>query len=428
MSREDATKRKTVVFATNLDTRGASALKLKELIQAQGHDVILLDFSMEKTPPLEGDITCDSVAEMGGFSIEEVREKYISERKSATDCMIRGASQIVSELVGEGRIHGILGIGGATATLVVTSVMGVLPFGFPKVMATPVAAHALVQRHCAGINDVTMLNTVVDVVGSNPLLDRALRAAVGAICGMVALYPGPAQVAEELSSGRPVIGVTNFGLSELPVQRCLEVLEQAGFQPVPFHAQGRGDRAMDAMIRKGDLAGVIEMVPRGIAEELLGGDCPGGDDRLLAAAEMGLPQVVTPGGMDQLTLDLEGDWRQRFAGRKYQVLDEMRVEIRTLPEECRRVARIVADRLNAASAPFLVLIPTGGFSSIGRKGKALHDPEADAAFVEELLERLADPSRARRVDHELYTLEFGEACASAFLEVWNEHLRHPARR
>jgi uncharacterized protein (UPF0261 family) len=412
---------KTILIATNLDTRGAAFARYKELMLAQGLNVILLDFSMEREPPFPGDITCDEVSAAGGLSIEEVRRNYATDRKVSTDCMTRGGAKIVADLAAKGAICGMLGVGGATATLIATSIMSVLPFGFPKLMATSVASLPLIHQHRRGIDDIAMLNTVVDVLGSNPLLDRALVNAVAAICGMVQLYPGVEQAARELSSGRPIVGITNFGLAERPVERCAKLLEEVGFQPVPFHAQGQGDRAMDAMIRQGVLAGVVDMVPRGIAEQLFGGDCPAGDDRLLATAEMGLPQVVAPGGFDQLTLGLKGDWRERFGERAYTVLDEMRVELRTLPAECRLAATVVAERLNRARAPFLVLIPTGGFSSLSRQGSPLCDPEADEAFVQELLASLDDPSRVRRIDVDLYSPLFGDACAAAFQEVWTEN-------
>jgi uncharacterized protein (UPF0261 family) len=413
--------RKTILLATNLDTRGAAFSRYKELVRAQAFDVILLDFSMEREPPFAGDITCEQVATAGGLSIGEVRLNYVRERKVSTDCMIRGGISIVRDLVAAESIHGILAAGGGTATLIATSIMAELPFGFPKLMATSVASLPLIHKHRRGVDDIAMLNTVVDVVGSNPLLDRGLTNAMAAICGMVRLYPGAREASLELLSGRSIVGITNFGLAERPVERCAQLLEERGFQPVPFHAQGRGDRAMDAMIRQGVLSGVVEMVPRGIAEELFGGECPAGTDRLVAAAETGLPQVVAPGGLDQLTLSLEGDWRERFVGRAYAVLDEMRVEIRTTPEECRMSAAVIAERLNRARAPFLVLIPTGGFSSLSTKDHALFDPTADEAFTQELLVRLEDPSRIRRVGVDLYSPLFGEACAAAFLEVWAEH-------
>ena len=410
---------KTVLLMANLDTRGAAFAQYADIVRAQGLGALMLDFSMEQEPPFRADISCREVAAAGGLSIEEVRRAYRTERKEATDCMMRGALAIVRRLCAEGRIHGVFGAGGATATLVATSVMKRLPFGFPKVMASSVGTLGVYLERWIGTADITVLNTVVDVMGENPLLDRQLVNAVGAVCGMVRVASEALDA--EYGVSRRLVGITSFGLAERCVERCLELLPGAGFQPVPFHAQGRGDRAMDEMIRSGMLVGVMDLVPRGLAEQMLGGDCAAGDDRLLAAAETGLPMVVAPGGFDQISVGGMRDWRERFAGRCFSVIDEVRVEVRTSAEECARIGEETARRLNGARAPYLFLIPLQGFSSLDVEGRPLHDPAADAVFVASLRSGLSEPRRLREVDANLYSPEFGSACSSAFLEVWREH-------
>ena len=133
---------KGIVVVVNLDTRGEDILFVKPLIRSRGLEPILLDFSMEEPPPFPGDVRTEDVAARGGMPIEVVREKYRSDRDAATNNQIAGATAIVEELVAKGRVHGILGIGGGTATLVATSIMRRLPFGFPKLMASPMAANS----------------------------------------------------------------------------------------------------------------------------------------------------------------------------------------------------------------------------------------------------------------------------------------------
>ena len=178
---------------------------------------------------------------------------------------------------------------------------------------------------------------------------------------------------------------------------------------------------MDEVIRDGMLDGVFDVVTRGIGEELLGGNCAAGPDRVLAASEKGLPQVVAPSGLDMLSVGGMKGWEEKYAGRGFAVIDELRVEVRTSAEECREMARIMAGRLNRARAPFMVMLPTKGWSSLDREGKALYDPQADDAFAQELRARLDDPSRIREVEANLYSEEFAQACIAAFVEVWREH-------
>ncbi|HEY6004155.1 MAG TPA: Tm-1-like ATP-binding domain-containing protein, partial [Anaeromyxobacter sp.] len=130
------TRKRGIVVVCNLDTRGEDIAFVKDLIRGRGLEAILLDFSMEEPPPFPGDIPTEEVARRGGLTIEAVREKYRSDREAATNNQIAGASAIVDDLVKQGRVHGIIGIGGGTASLVATSIMKRLPFGMPKVMAT----------------------------------------------------------------------------------------------------------------------------------------------------------------------------------------------------------------------------------------------------------------------------------------------------
>ena len=181
---------KTIAIVCNLDTRGEEIVFVKDLIRSRGHTPILIDFSMEEPPKVSGDVTCEEVARRGGLGIETVRAYYRTNREAATNNQIAGASAIVADLLKAGRLHGIIGIGGATSTLVSTAVMHTLPFGLPKMMATPMAGHGRYAEIGVGVHDVTMHNTVVDVVKMNPLLEVQIVHAVGAICGMVEMSRG----------------------------------------------------------------------------------------------------------------------------------------------------------------------------------------------------------------------------------------------
>ncbi|MHB1343747.1 MAG: Tm-1-like ATP-binding domain-containing protein [Thermoleophilia bacterium] len=425
-----ASATKTVLLVTNIDTRGAEFMRVRDLVREQGLHALVMDISMEQPPPIAGDVTCEEVAHAGGLSIEEVRAAYRVERKVATDCMIRGGGEIAARLFRQHKIHGALGVGGATATLIATSIMKRLPFGVPKVMASSVGSHPSYVGRYVGTRDIMMLNTVVDVMGMNPLLWRQLSNAVGAACGAVKLWEEDAEGRAggdgqgTRTRGAPVIGITSFGFAERSVEAIIEALRELDFEPVPFHAQGRGDRAMDEIVRDGLLHGVVDVVIRGVGEEMLGGNCAAGPDRISAAAQSGVPQVLAPSGLDMLSVGGQQGWEQRFAGRAYAVIDELRVEVRTSADECRAMARVVAARLNEARAPFLFLLPLEGWSSLDRPGGALWDPEADAAFAAELRAGLRDRGRIREVPGNLYTPEFGVACADAFAEVWAEHRGH----
>ncbi|MFQ6678410.1 MAG: Tm-1-like ATP-binding domain-containing protein [Fidelibacterota bacterium] len=406
---------KTILIIANLDTRGYEFKFVKELIQSRGHRAILLDFSMEQEPFFEGDITCEEVAEAGGISnIQEVRRLYRSERQKATQNQISGATLIAKALLKEGKIHGILGVGGGTSSLVSTSIMKSMPFGMPKLMASSMAGHPKYVGKYVGTKDITMLNTVVDVVELNPILKTQLINAVGAICGMVDISPG-----WKVEFEQPVVAMTSFGFAERAVEPSIHFLREKGYIPVPCHAQGRGDRAMDELIREGWFQGVIDFVTRGIGEQLLDGNCAAGNDRILAASESGIPQVVAPSGLDMLSIGGRKDLIEKYKDRPQAVIDELRIEVRTQVQELEEMASIMASRLNASTAPCAVLNPLKGWSSLDEKGHTLYDPEADQAFMDALKSNLKPHIQIKDIELHLNSPEFGKEAFKCFHQLYS---------
>ncbi|MBF7084445.1 Tm-1-like ATP-binding domain-containing protein [Desulfallas sp. Bu1-1] len=406
--------RKGILVIVNLDTRGPEFVLVKETIENRGLNAIVMDFSMEMEPPYPGDITCEEVAEAGGLSIEEVRYLYNkSDRIKATDNQIAGGIKIAKRLLEEGKIHGAIGIGGGTSSLVATSIMKQLPFGMPKLMASPMAAHPRYISKYVGTKDMTMHHTVLDIVGLNPLLKIQLMNAIGAICGMVELSEG-----WEIKSDKPLIAVSAFGQAERAVEHAIHYLKDLGYEPIVTHAQGVGDRAMDEMIAEGLFQGVIDFVTGGITDELFGGNCAGGPNRILAACKAKIPQIVAPAGLEKISYGGRSDLYERFAGRKMKITDSSRVQVRVTAEELKQVARVVAERLNEAIAPTKMLYPQKGWSAMSEEGMHIHDPEADAAFLEELKKHLKKEVEIVELPLALNTEEFAKKAVELFDEMY----------
>jgi len=415
--------KKGIVIVCNLDTRGEDIVFVKQLIAGRGHDPILLDFSMEEPPPFPGDIRTEDVALRGGLPIEVVREKYRSDRDTATNNQIAGASAIVDDLLRQGRVHGIVGIGGGTATLVATSIMRRLPFGFPKLMASPMAAHPAYIDKYVGTRDITMHHTVLDIVKMNPLLKAQIVNAIGAICGMVEMTLGT-----DFHFDKPCVAISSFGFGEMAVQSAIGMLEEAGFTPVVCHAQGKGDKAMEEMIRDGAFQGVLDLCIGGVAEHLFKGNRDPGPDRLLAAVEAGIPMVLAPCGLDILSYGGRADMLEKTRDRPQYVQDALRVQVRTTADELRQVADVIAERLNRARGPWTFLVPLEGWSSLDRPGRPIYDPVADAAFVARLKERLDAPERIQEVALHLYTPQFARAAVDEFVRLFDATGAAPRKR
>jgi uncharacterized protein (UPF0261 family) len=405
--------RKGIVIICNLDTRGEDIVFVKDLIAGRGHDAILLDFSMEEPPPFDGDITTEEVAARGGLPIRILREKYRSDRDAATQNQIRGAASIVDDLVRQGRVHGVIGIGGGTATLVATSVMQRLPFGMPKLMASPMAAHPAYIDKYVGTRDITMHHTVLDIVKMNPLLKAQIINAVGAICGMVEMTQGT-----DIRFDKPCVAVSSFGFGEMAVQAAVGMLEDAGFTPIVCHAQGKGDRAMEEMILDGAFQGVLDLCTGGVIEHLFKGNRDPGPDRLKAAAAAGIPAVLAPCGLDILSYGGRADMLEKTSDRVQYVQDALRVQVRTSADELCQAADVIAQRLNDAKGEWTFLVPLQGWSSLDKVGRPIHDPQADGEFVARLKASLDQPQRVKEVDLHLYTPEFARVAVDEFTRLF----------
>jgi len=64
---------KNIAIVATLDTKGAEAKYLKDLIEVRGHKTILIDTNMGGEPTIPPDISAEEVARAGGGDIREIR-------------------------------------------------------------------------------------------------------------------------------------------------------------------------------------------------------------------------------------------------------------------------------------------------------------------------------------------------------------------
>ena len=96
--------------------------------------------------------------------------------------MGRGAAEVVRRLHEEGRLDGILSVGGSGNSSIAAQAMRGLPVGVPKLIVSTLASGD--TRPYVGATDVSMTYSVVDISGLNRISERILSNAAGAIAGM----------------------------------------------------------------------------------------------------------------------------------------------------------------------------------------------------------------------------------------------------
>lgn len=416
----------------SFDTKGEELTFLGDQIRQCACYPLRIDTSLGGASLVPTDISSQEVAAAAGEDIARIRAS--KDTHVATEKMIVGASRLVCRLHDEGRLDAVVALGGASNTGLATQVMGSLPFGVPKLMVSSMAAVPAYAGAYFGTKDIAMLHSVVDIAGLNPLLENLLIRAAGAICGMAQAGVGALTLAAGQRS-KPRVAMSEFKFSETCCRHASRLLSDAGVEVIAFHAQGIGDRALEEVVAAGLVDGVLDVVPGGVAEELLGGNRAAGPGRLEAAGSQGIPQVVTPCGFDMLSCGpLErgdrGDplWVSRqLSKRKLFVPDALRVQARTSAEELLQVAAVVAEKLNRSKGATRVLIPSRGWSSLSEEGMPLWDPEADRAFTGRLRERLSANVSVTGVDLCLNSTAFAEVAVAELLAAMGLPCPGPAR-
>ena len=302
---------------------------VRDRLCALGVEVVVVDTGCLGEPAYAGDVTREQVFAAAGTSLEALRQQR--DRGAAVTQAAAGAAALVRAAFGQGRLDGVLALGGSAGTTIGTSAMRTLPLGVPKLMVSTLGSGQV--RHYVGDKDILMLNSVVDIAGINRISRSVLNNAAAAMAGMV-LNRAP-----DSADDRPLVAATMFGVTTPCVQRARAILEQAGYEVLVFHATGNGGQAMESLIAEGLIAGVLDITTTELADELVGGILTAGPDRLTAAARRGVPQVVSVGATDMVNFGPPETVPEKFRHRKFYQHNPTVTLMRTTAEENREAGR-----------------------------------------------------------------------------------------
>jgi len=398
---------KTIVVLGTLDTKGKEAQYLRELIEELGDRALVVDTGVVGMPTTNADITREEIAEAGGTPLAELLKNPT--REMAAPVMADGATKIVTQLAVEGKVHGILAMGGTQGTTLSTKVMRALPYGFPKVMVSTMASGNVAPW--VDIKDITMMFSVSDILGLNPLTRKILANAAGAVCGM-------ANVDISLETGdKPLVAVTTVGITTRGAMRAVEVLEEAGYETIVFHAIGPGGRAMEQMMKDGIIGAVLDYSTIEVSNEMYDALLAGGPERLTTAGKLGLPQVICPGAIEVLVFNEPETIPVKYQGRTLIRHSPQISDVRLNKEEMAEVGKEVARRLQHTTDEAFFIIPTAGYDSYAVEGQGFCDPEADAAFVAELKVNLPKNFRILERDTHIEDPAFATEAAELLISL-----------
>lgn len=400
----------TIAVLGTFDTKGEEHAYVANLIRERGHQVLLVDAGSLDPPSIVPDVFREELVAATGTDLAAFVHRR--DRGEAVKVVSEGAAIVVAKLAAEKKIHGIISLGGGGGTAIGTAAMRALPVGFPKLMVSTLAASENVPIY-VGVKDIVMMPSVVDVAGLNRISRPIFANAAGAIGGMVEAKAPPAD-------DKPIIAASMFGNTTDCVNQAKLILEEAGYEVLVFHATGMGGRAMESLIESGLVSGVLDLTTTEWADEFVGGILGSGPTRMEAAARNGVPAVIAPGCLDMVNFGFRDTIPKKFSERLFYEHNPQVTLMRTTPEECADLGRILADKANLSAGPCSVLVPTQAISIISAPGQPFNDPAADQALFSAIKSNLREGIELKELSLAVNDPEFSRIAAEtllAFLQV-----------
>lgn len=400
--------RPTVVMLGCFDTKGEDFRYLRSCLLELGAAVISINTGVRgTTDDFPVDIEAEEVAKETDSSLIALRAS--DDRGLVVEKMGQGAAKIIASLVSRGKLDGAIGMGGGGGTYIALAAMQAIPIGIPKLCLSTVATKDLSRQ--VGTRDITLMPSVVDVAGLNRISSMLISQAAGALYGMTKAAKAPAKP----TAG--TIAVSMFGNTTACVDQCTELLKKEGYEVLAFHAVGTGGRTMETLIREGFFDGVLDITTTELADELCDGICSAGPDRLTAAAQMEIPQVVVPGCLDMVNYGHLDTVPERFKSRQLYSWAPDVTLMRTNEEENRKLGRSIAQKLNTSKNQVAILLPLKGISKVSSEGGVFYAPSVDRILFDAIKEQ-ADPSiPIKEIDADINDPQFAQLAVNTLLEM-----------
>jgi uncharacterized protein (UPF0261 family) len=371
-----------ILVVGTADTKAEELLFLKRTIEAAGASAAVMDVGVLGTPPFRPEYSNREVAVAAGATLESIAA--LGDENQAMAQMAAGAVNLTLDLYRQGRVQGLLALGGTMGTDLALDVTLALPLGMPKLIVSTVAySHLIPPERLAP--DLMMVLWAGGLYGLNSICRSILSQAAGAVLGACSTLVPPA-------SNRPRVAIGGLGKSCLSYMVHLNPeLEKRGFEPVVFHCTGMGGRAMESLIEQGAFVAVFDFALNELGALKHGSMVHAGVSRLEAAGARRLPQIVAPGASDMVDFQSWSPLPERYRDRPYHAHNRLIGSVTLTAEERRELARFISGKLNRACGPTAVLLPRMGIHAWDRPGQPLSDPMAHAAYMDEFRLALQPP-------------------------------------
>jgi uncharacterized protein (UPF0261 family) len=399
------------------DTKYHEIKFVKNRIEALGCKPFLCDISTGPSVNLTDlvpDMTREDILDCAGISLQELKSM---DKGTAIVSMADSAQKAIKKLFEDGKFDGIIGMGGLQNTIICSKAFQCLPLGFPKTICSTIACGNRTFDTVVGDKDIAVLPSIVDFAGVNPINKVVLSNTVAMVVGMVQY----GQHAVE-TNGEQYIGATLMGITNDTVMRAINDLSDKGKHVISFHSTGIGGRVMENLIRDGVITATMDLCLHEMTAEYFGGKgySRGANNRLCAASEMGIPQLVCPGGIDFICLEKQDFFEDEEERGYVWHTKNYLTHTRLWESEILDITKTIISRLNKAKGPVEVVLPMGGLRTLSRPGEFFYKPDTIMK-----MRKLFENGLDHRIKFKAYDLnfddaEFGDVCATEMMTLLNK--------
>ncbi len=399
-----------ILLIGTADTKADELVYLNTCLAKSGASARIMDVGILGDPPFEPEYSRHAVAEAAGTTNQQIID--LGDENRAMVKQAEGASRLAAQLVKDGKIDGMLAIGGSMATDLALDVAESLPIGMPKVIVSTIAHSAILPPERIS-PDAMMVLWAGGLYGLNPVCRSVLSQAAGAVVG--------ACLSVEVDQGdKPLIGMTSLGKSSLKYMVHLKPeLEKRGFELAVFHTTGMGGRALEALASQRQLAAVLDFSLIEVSNHVHGSVVTAGAKRLEAAGAAGIPQIVAPGGVTLVDLRAWAEVPSQFSDREFHTHNRLIACAKLNPEERAASARSIVRKLNKTKGPTTFIMPLRGIDEWDREGGPFHDDEGLNVFAEEIRSGLQAPVELIEIDAHINDRKFA-VTVLAVVDRWIE--------
>ncbi len=398
-------KKARILVIGTADTKADELLYLKSCIEKVGGTALIMDVGVLGDPPFTPAYSKHDVAAAIGITNDDIIA--LGDEHQAMMRQAEAATALAAELERSGEIDGILAIGGSMATDLALDVADALPLGTPKVIVSTIAFSPVIPPGRLP-PDVMMLLWAGGLYGLNSVCRSVLSQAAGAAVGAV-------QSRELPNADKPMVGMTSLGSSSLKYMVHLKPeIEARGFEVAVFHTTGMGGRALESLSKKGQFAAVMDFSLIEVSNEVQGSVVSAGADRLEAAGQAGVPQIVAPGGVTLVDLQAWKKVPEQFADREFHIHNRLIACAKLNADERVQAAEMIAAKLMKAKGPTAFIMPNKGIDEWDKEGGPFQDDAGLAAFADTIRDSVGPPVDLLEIDAHINDKEFATAVLGIF--------------